>query len=362
MDRPAYFKGEENRMNSKTVSVILSVITVISVLSAAFMYLSYGNQITTLNDKINGLQQTVDDQATQLNAYHNLTLVDDDGYVTTLTAVPAKIASLAPSNTQMLFAVGAGDKVVGMTDFDDYPYDFQSWINVYHNMTSVGGYGDVNMEAIATLNPDLILATTMNDDGETQALRDLGYKVLTIDPSSVNGVLQDILLVGRATGNDAKAATVINDINTKLNAIAAKVASLNQAKPTVYYEIWAEPLQSVGASSWVTDVISRAGGVNIFGNVTEAWPTVSAETVVSLNPDVIILPTNMGTGQAFQVTLEQVKARPGWDVVNALKNNRLYVIDQDTFAIFGPRIAEQVQTVAACLYPNDFSMPSSPTP
>jgi len=338
----------------------LSVITVVAVLSAAFMYLTYGNQITTLNDKISTLQQTVDDQTAQLNTFHNLTLVDDEGSVTTLTAIPQKIASLAPSNTQMLFAVGAGPNVVGMTDFDDYPYDFQSWINVYHNMTSVGGYGTVNKEAIATLNPDLILATTMNDQ-DTPALRDLGYKVIVIDPSSVNGVLQDILLVGRATGNDAKATAVINDINTKLNAIVTKVASLNQTKPTVYYEIWADPLQSVGATSWVTDVISRAGGVNIFGNVTDAWPTVSSETVVALNPDVIIIPTNMGTGGAFQVTLDQVKARPGWDVTNALMNNRIYVIDQDTFAIFGPRIAEQIQTIAACLYPNDFTMPLSPT-
>jgi iron complex transport system substrate-binding protein len=347
-------------MNSKTISVVLSVITVISVLAAAFMYLSYGNQITTLNDQVNTLQQTVNDQTTQLNAYHNLTLVDDEGYVTTLTAIPTRIASLAPSNTQMLFAVGAGPKVVGMTDFDDYPYDFQSWISVYHNMTSVGGYGTVNKEAITTLNPDLILATTMNDQ-DTPALRELGYKVLTIDPSSVNGVLQDILLVGRATGNDAKSALVINDINTKLNAIATKVGSLNQTKPNVYYEIWSDPLQSVGATSWVTDVINRAGGNNIFANVTEAWPTVSSETVVSLNPDVIILPTTMGTGGAFKATLDQVKTRPGWDVTNAFKNDRLYVIDQDTFAIFGPRIAEQVQTIAACLYPNDFSMPASPT-
>jgi iron complex transport system substrate-binding protein len=255
-----------------------------------------------------------------------------------------------------LYAIGVGDKVVGLTTYDDYPYNFSAWIAA-GNMTSIGGYGTPNMEAIASLHPDLILSDTIND-ASLPSLRSLGYKVLVLNPTSITGIYQDISLVGRATGVTPQSTALIDNMSSSINAITAKIAAANITVPQkVYYEIWSNPLMSAGSTAWITDVIAKAGGVNIFANVTQQWPTVSSETVVEMNPDVILLPTSMGQG-VFYGSVAQVEAIPGWNVISAVQNNRVYVIDGDLFSEPGPRVADQVLAVATCLYPQLFNSTS----
>ena len=158
------------------------------IVSAAFIYNNYNKA------------------SNQTNTQKNITVIDDEGYTTNLTSVPQRIISLAPSNTQILFAVGVGNKVVGVTDYDHYPYNFTAWIAA-GNMTSVGGFSTPNKETIASLNPDLILATPINDP-DVVTLRNLGYKVLVLNPNDVNGVFKDITMVGKATGADQNATTL----------------------------------------------------------------------------------------------------------------------------------------------------------
>jgi iron complex transport system substrate-binding protein len=287
----------------------------------------------------------------------NISLVDDEGYVTNLTSVPQRIVSLAPSCTQILFAIGVGDKVVGVTTYDDYPYNFSAWVAA-GNMTIDGGYGTPNMEAIASLHPDLVLSDNLNDP-VLPSMRSSGYKVLVLNPTTINGIYQDISLVGRATGAETQSIAVIENISGTINAITEKIAAANITTPLkVYYEIWASPLMSTGSTTWINDVINKAGGVNIFANETQQWPIVSSETVVSLNPDVILLPTGPGGGMAFYGSIDQVKARPGWNTIGAVQSNRIFTIDQDLFSQPGPRVADQVHAVAACLYPQLFNSTS----
>ena len=323
-------------MNNKYVIYIATIITIASIASAAFMYVNYSAQTANLKSQNS-----------------NLTLVDDEGYVTNLTSVPQRIISLAPSCTQILFAIGVGDKVVGVTTYDDYPYNFSAWIAA-GNMTSIGGYSTPDMEAIAMLHPNLIVSDNIND-AIFPNMRSLGYKVLVINPNSINGIYQDISLIGRATGAEPQAIALIDNISSSINVITAKIAATNITVPLkVYYEIWSDPLMSAGSTSWVSDVIAKAGGVNIFTDESQEYPTVSSETVVSLNPDVIILPTEMGTNP-FYGSVAQVEATPGWNVISAIQNNRVYVIDGDLFAEAGPRVADQVLAVATCLYPQFFN-------
>jgi iron complex transport system substrate-binding protein len=324
-------------MNSKLIAYIAAIVAVAAIISAGFIYVYYQGQISNLESK-------------------NITLVDDEGTLVTLAAPAQRIVSLAPSNTQILFAVGAGDHVVGVTEYDKYPYNFTAWFEA-GNMTNIGGFSTPNKEVIASLNPDLILATIINDP-DVVTLRSMGYKVLVLNPESVNGVLKDIDLVGKATNTEAQATTLINSINTKLNSITEKIADANiSEKPLVYYEVYYNPLMSAGSTSWVNDVIDRAGGVNIFANETTQYPMISSETVVQMNPDVILLPTTMGTATPSYGSIDQVKARPGWSAINAVKNNRIVVIDEDLFAEPGPRIADQVEIVAQALYPSLFNSP-----
>jgi iron complex transport system substrate-binding protein len=347
-------------MKPKIVTSILAVITVISLLSAAFMYMNYSSQVSNLQTQVNTLIATVNTQQAQLNNYQNqttqpqsVTLVDDEGNTVTLNSIPQRVVSLAPSNTQIMYAIGAGDKVVGVTDYDNYPFNFSAWIAA-GNMTSIGGYSTPNKEAIATLHPDLILATPINDV-DIVTLRSLGYNVLVINPSSVSGVLQDISLLGRATGANTGATTLINSINAKINAITAKIAAANMAQqPKVYYEIWADPYMSAGSSTWINDILNKVGAVNIFANETQQYPVVSSESILQLNPDVILVPSSMGSGT---ITPEQVKARAGWNVITAVKNNHVVVIDGDLFSEAGPRLADQISAIAKAIYPDLFNSP-----
>ena len=328
-------------MNRKYI-IIAAIVIIALIVSAAFVYLNYNsaNQNKTTSQQ-------------------NISLVDDEGYVTNLTTVPQRIVSLAPSCTQILFAIGLGDKVVGVTTYDNYPYNFTAWVAA-GNMTIDGGYGTPNMEVIASLNPGLILTDNIND-ASLPSMRALEYKVLVLNPTTIAGIYQDISLVGRATGAEAQATAVIENITNSINAITTKIADANITNPMkVFYEVWGPPqgdFMSSGSTTWINDVINKAGGVNIFANETQQFPTVSSETIVTLDPDAIFLPTEMGTAP-FYGSVAQVAATPGWNTIGAVQNNRVYVIDGDLFAEAGPRVADCVYAVASDLYPQLFNSTS----
>ena len=281
-----------------------------------------------------------------------VTVTDDEGNNLTITSFPQRIVTLAPSNTQILFAIGAGDKVVGVTQYDNNPYNFSAWFEA-GNMTCIGGFSTPNKEIIVSLQPDLILATPINDV-DIATLRSLGYKVLVLNPASVNGVLNDITMIGKAIGQESNANTLVASLTTQLNTISAKIAAANVTdKPKVYYEVYAgDQLMTIGSTCWISDVIAKAGGVNIFANETEQWPYVSAETVVQKNPDVILVSASMGT-DSYNVTT--VTSRDGWGNTNAVKNNRIVLMDGDLFQEAGSRIADQVAAAAKALYPDLFN-------
>ncbi len=321
-------------MNKKYAIYISAIIIIVIIISGAFIFNNYNAGNNT------GPQ--------------NFSVIDDEGYETNFASVPQRIISLAPSNTQILFAIGVGERVVAVTDYDHYPYDFAAWIAA-GNMTSIGGFSTPNKETIASLNPDLILATPINDP-DVVTLRDLGYKVLVLNPNDVNGVFKDISIVGKATGADQDATTLVNSLTSRIDTVEAKIAAANLPKPKVYYEVWTPPLMSAGNNSFINDVIVKAGGENIFGAETQQYPTVSSETIVQKNPDVILLPTNMAqTDEApFYGSVDIVKARPGWSSISAIQNNNVIVVNGDLFAEAGPRIAEQIETAAKALYPDLF--------
>jgi len=317
-----------------TKYVIAAVVIIVLIASAAFVYVYYQGQ--TSDSGLAALQN----------------LVDDHGYKTSLTAYPEKIVSVAPSATEILYAIGAGDKVVAVTAYDNYPYDFAAWIAA-GNMTSVGDFTAPNLEVITALEPDLILASGGVQAESVDTLRNLGYKVLVLDPTSVGGILNNIELVGNATGNSAEATALVNEINSRITTVENTVA--NAAKPKVYYEVYYESTSSwtIGAKAWQSELIEIAGGTNIFGDQQIDYYQYQVEALIDRNPDVIILPgEGMGTGTAS--TFDAVKARPGWDTTNAVQNNRLYQINSNIIERAGPRIADAIEQLAAFFHPELF--------
>jgi iron complex transport system substrate-binding protein len=317
-----------------TKYVITAIVVIVLIASAAFIYVYYQGQ--TSSEDINALQN----------------LVDDHGDKTSLTAYPQRIISVAPSCTEILYAIGAGDKVVGVTAYDDYPYDFAAWIAA-GNMTSVGDFTSPNMEVVISLDPDLILASGGVQEDSVRSLRDFGYKVLVLDPTSVDGILKDIELVGNATGKQAEATALVNNLTSRINAVAEKVA--NATKPEVYYETYYETTSSwtIGALAWQNELIEKAGGTNIFGDQQIAYYQYQVEALIDRNPDVIVLPASgMGTGE--QAGIDAVKARPGWDTMKAVQNNRIYQINPNIIERAGPRVVDAIEQMAEFFHPELF--------
>ncbi len=321
-------------MNTKYVIATVVIIAVIA--TAAFIYVYYS-----------GLPDP------QIEALHNL--VDDTGYSTSLDAIPDKIISMAPSTTEIVFALGLDDKVVAVSNYCDYPYNFSAWVEA-GNMSSIGDFADPNMEVIASLDPDLILATAGVQGPTIETLRNLGYKVLILNPPDIAGVMNDIELVGNATGKTAEAAALIDDINSRIDAVVATVANA-ESTPKVYYEVWYDPtsLWTAGAKAWQNELIEKAGGVNIFADQDLEYFQSSAEAVIARNPDIILLPEEgMGKGDPFWGSLDTVKARPGWNTISAVQNDGLVQVDSNTIARAGPRVADIIEDLAEAFHPELF--------
>jgi iron complex transport system substrate-binding protein len=241
--------------------------------------------------------------------------------------------------------------VVGVTDQCNYPYNFSAWIEA-GNLTSVGGYWAPSLEAIVSLEPDLVLAAFGQED-VVNTLRGMGYKVLVLDPDNIDDVLKDIILVGRATDRNIEAALLVNNLRHRIDVVVSKVASTTST-PKVYYEVWYDPIWSVGSQSWENELIEKAGGINIFADQNLKYFETSTEAVIERNPDVMIFPLGHGAEPPFWGSFDQVKARPGWDAISAVQNDRLYVIDADIIARPGPRIVDALEAIAESIHPELF--------
>lgn len=318
-------------MNTKYL--LVSIIIAIIAISAIGLYIYYPQLTDNSGDYI-------------------VTVVDDSGVEIGLEEYPTSLISLAPSITEIVFAIDAGDLVVGVTDYDNYPYDFSAWVQA-GNMTSVGSFNNPNLEVIALLDPDLILATG-GVLGETiTTLRNMNYIVVVLDPTSIYGVIDNIELAGKLTNKNAEAASLINEINSRIAAVEEIVATADSI-PTVYYEVWYDPtsLWTAGSLAWQHELIEIAGGTNLFADQDLEYFLSSAEAVIDRNPDLMIIPEEHGVN--FWGSFDEIKNRPGWETINAIQNDRIYDIDSDLLARAGSRIAETIETLAAVFHPELF--------
>jgi len=285
-------------------------------------------------------------EASSISAFP-MTVIDGNGREVTIDSAPARIISLSPSNTEILFAVGAGALVVGDTEYCDYPAEAVS-------LTKVGGYSadSISIETIVSLKPDLVIAEGSSQTTVIEALEQANIKVLAINSKSFEDVYANIELIGKVTDNETEAIALVDEMKARVSAVTEKISSVPEEEhPTVFWEIWDEPLMTAGPNTFVGQMIRLAGGVNIFAELTEDWPAVSAEEIVQKNPAVIMGPDSHGD----KLIAEQLAARPGWDQVDAVKNNRIYLIDGNISSRPGPRIVDALESIAKSLYPDLFN-------
>lgn len=258
---------------------------------------------------------------------------------------PKRIVTLTPALTEIVFALGAGDKIVGNTTYCDYPA-------AATGKAKVGGAvpNSLNVERVVSLKPDLILLSALGQEPLVAQLRQLRLPVTFLQTVNVEDVFTTIASVGALLGREQQAERLI-ELNRRLFA-ETKARIAGRPRPKVFHLIWQEPLMTAGPTSFLGQVLATGGGDNIFSDLTMDYPQVSHEQIVQRNPDVIL-----GPEYEFKaLTPEMLNSAPGWRSIKAVKTGRIYLLEDQIVSRPGPRIGLAVVLVAKALYPDvDFS-------
>jgi iron complex transport system substrate-binding protein len=278
-----------------------------------------------------GCTQLSSNQTTQSGG---ITVTDDAGRTVTVAQTPHRIISLAPSITEDLFALGLGGKVVGDTTYDNYP-------PAAVNITKVGGFSSPSIEKIVSLNPDVVFASSLENNTLLSTLSGYGIPTVVLNPTSLTGILNDLSLIGKVSGSAGNSSALVANLTQKMTANSISVAS----HPRVLYLVWYNPIMSAGADTFEGDIIAHAGGINVaqLANVS-GYGTMSKESIVALNPSVIIANSAMNS-----TAVQQVKSDPALATVDAVKNGKIYILDSDIISRPGPRAFDALEQIAVII-------------
>ncbi|MDV0443149.1 ABC transporter substrate-binding protein [Methanorbis rubei] len=280
-----------------------------------------------------------------------VSIVDDYGYVSQISSKPETIVSLAPTNTEILFALGLGDKVVGVTEYCSYPEEART-------KPIVGGYSTINIEKIVAQNPDIIFGNTLNGKENIEHLRELGFTVICLNPDSVSGTYSAISTIGSAAGCPDVAESYILSMQKKIDNVTQSVGNTTTV-PSVAHMLSVDPYWVSGNSTFQNELIELAGGKNIFSDVN-GWGVVNIERLITADPDIILVSSGSGMGEDNgNVLLNTLVSDPRLSQLSAIKSNRLFVVDSDTFNRGGPRIVDALEELSVII-PSSGS--GSPTP
>ena len=276
-----------------------------------------------------------------------ISLTDSLGRTVKLAGPAQRIVSLAPSNTEILFAIGAGKQVVGRDQVSDFPAEVTA-------LPDMGGFDKYNYEQLVALKPDLVLLAEINAKEQVKQLESLGLTVFYINnPATLEDMYTNLNTVAQLTGHEKEAATLVDSFKKRVAAVDQKV-NISSFHPVVYYEIDAtDPAKpySVGPGTFIDQLITRAGGANLttLAGIKDLYPQVSLEQVVKSNPDVIILGDAM-----FGTSVESIGKRQGWANLKAVTGAHVYPFDDNTVSRPGPRLVDGLEALAKLLHPELF--------
>jgi len=263
------------------------------------------------------------------------------GLAAKATEVKPRYISLAPSTTEILFALGLDEEIVGVSSYCNYPPRAR-------NKDRIGSFSYPNMEKIFSLEPDYIFCTGLEQAPVIEQLKQLKFNIYVADPSSMKELFDTINDIGMITGKNKEAQELINKMRRDIEEVGIKASLIPSGqRPKVFVEIWHEPLMSAGKGSLVDQIITLAGGINIAHDTRRPYSNFSPEKVISLNPDCIIM-----AYMDKEPALKLVENRFGWRNISAVKNKRVFNdIDPDTLLRPGPRITGGLKEVNKRLYP-----------
>jgi len=270
-------------------------------------------------------------------------IFDDLGRLVCLNETPERIISLAPSNTEILFALGLGDRVVGVTDWCDYPEEVLE-------KEKVGAYNTPDIETILSLNPDLILAGYGNSIEVINSLDELGLTVFGIKTIDLDDLLNDIRTVGEITDKEVEAQALTSEMAIGIQSVTNQTEELEQ-RPKVFYLLWgseSSPLWTAGQGTFIHELVEKAGGVNICQNIT-GYTTISIEEVIARDPEIIISSV-LSYDWAINATGPLAST-------NASQTDRIFTCDDNLVQRPGPRILKGLEWFAHFIHPEIFEEP-----
>jgi len=274
-----------------------------------------------------------------------LAVTDDLGRNVTISSRLQSIVSLAPSNTEILFALGLGDRVMAVSEYCNYPLEAQ-------NKIKIGGFSTINIEKVVSLKPDLVLATGGVQEAVVEELERLGLTVIALNAKSIDDVFENIRLVGKAAAQLETARELAANLEQRIKAVIDKTKGLpDHQRPRVFYEVQYEPLMTAGPGTFIDDLIHLAGGVNAASDAAAKYPVYNLETLIERNPEVIIISFWHGS---IAASVEGVEERKRWQNVEAVKNNCVYGINADIVSRPGPRIVDALEELASYIHPELF--------
>ncbi len=267
-------------------------------------------------------------------------LVDDAGREVRLPRPARRVVSLIPSATEVLVALGAGDRLVGRTDFDHGP--------AVDSLPSVGGGMTPSIEAVLALRPDLVLGwETRGDQSTRRRLEELGIPMFAVEADDTTDVFRTVGNLGRLVGRAPAADSLAAGLRRELAEVAVSVAG--RPRPTVFFLVWNDPPMTAGSRTFISQVLGVAGGRNAFADVEGEWPNVALEEIVRRQPDFLVLPQGE-KGGAHDV--EQLRASPGWRELRAMREGRVVTIDAEMMNRPGPRLGEAARALRDALHPD----------
>jgi len=273
-------------------------------------------------------------------------VMDDLGREVRFERLPRRIVSLVPSSTEIVYALGAGDLLVGVTEYCDYPPEAT-------RLPRVGGFSanTVSIETIIGMEPDVVLATGKLHQLLIAELERLNIPVVALEPQWYDDVCENILLLGRVTGQNDRASEIAAAMRAKADEVRKQAATIPQdQRVTVFYQVWQDPLMAATNHSFIGEMIEMAGGRNIFADLEQRSPQVSEEAVLARDPQVILAPSVADREEIVQ----RMRQRSGWDRIAALRNDRVHLVPNDMVSRPAPRLIEGLQAIAHAIYPEYF--------
>lgn len=267
-------------------------------------------------------------------------VLDEAGRQVKLPAKIERIVSLAPNLTEIVYAVGAGDRLVGNTEYCDYPIEAKS-------VAKIGDTMHPSVERIIALKPQIVLVSTASQlEAFTQQLDQQRIAVYVTNPRSLDEIFHSITVLGEMFGQSEQATLVAGALRKRAETVAAKISAVSPV--SVFYQVSGEPLYTIGRDAYLTDLVRRAGGVSVTADVPGAFPRYSDEAALAARPEAIILPTGGSMGSANATVAGPLRNSP------AAQNNRVYKINDDHLSRPGPRLIDGLEEMAHALHPEAF--------